>query len=169
LAAEYMRRMQGEMSDDWQASADAFISKTIADAEDVASRKASLKCLEGFGPQLPELLGGSADLAGSNYTIWSGSKGVTAEEADGNYLYFGVREFGMSAVLNGIALHGGFKAYGATFLVFSDYARNAIRMSAIMKLPVAYVFTHDSIGLGEDGPTHQPVEHTASLRLLHGA
>ena len=166
LANEYMRRMQGLMSDQWSESADAFIAKSMNDAEDLASRKASLKCLEGYGPHLPELLGGSADLAGSNYTIWSGSQPVSNQEADGNYLYFGVREFGMSAVLNGIALHGGFKPYGATFLVFSDYARNAIRMSAIMKLPVIYVFTHDSIGLGEDGPTHQPIEHTPSLRLI---
>ena len=166
LAAEYMRRMKGEMHADWQANADAFIAETIDKAEDLASRKASLKCLEGYGPKLPELLGGSADLAGSNYTIWSGSKGVTAADANGNYLFFGVREFGMSAMLNGIALHGGFKGYGATFLVFSDYARNAIRMSALMKLPIIYVFTHDSIGLGEDGPTHQPVEHSASLRLI---
>ena len=166
LAAEYMRRMKGEMHTDWASAADAFIAETIDKAEDLASRKASLKCLEGYGPKLPELLGGSADLAGSNYTIWSGSKGVTADDANGNYLFFGVREFGMSAMLNGIALHGGFKGYGATFLVFSDYARNAIRMSALMKLPVIYVFTHDSIGLGEDGPTHQPVEHSASLRLI---
>ena len=166
LAAEYIRRMKGEMHADWSVSADAFIAETIDKAEDLASRKASLKCLEGFGPKLPELLGGSADLAGSNYTIWSGSKGVTSEDANGNYLYFGVREFGMAAMMNGISLHGGFKPYGATFLVFSDYARNGIRMSALMKLPAIYVFTHDSIGLGEDGPTHQPVEHAASLRLI---
>ena len=166
LAEEYLRRMKGEMHADWQAAADAFVAETVEKAEDLASRKASLKSLEGFGPKLPELLGGSADLAGSNYTIWSGSKGVTADDADGNYLFFGVREFGMAAILNGIALHGGFKCYGATFLVFSDYARNAIRMSALMKLPVIYVFTHDSIGLGEDGPTHQPVEHSASMRLI---
>ena len=166
LAEEYLRRMKGEMHADWQAAADAFVAETVEKAEDLASRKASLKSLEGFGPKLPELLGGSADLAGSNYTIWSGSKGVTADDADGNYLFFGVREFGMAAILNGIALHGGFKGYGATFLVFSDYARNAIRMSALMKLPVIYVFTHDSIGLGEDGPTHQPVEHSASMRLI---
>ena len=166
LAEEYLRRMKGEMHADWQAAADAFVAETVEKAEDLASRKASLKSLEGFGPKLPELLGGSADLAGSNYTIWSGSKGVTADDADGNYLFFGVREFGMAAILNGVALHGGFKGYGATFLVFSDYARNAIRMSALMKLPVIYVFTHDSIGLGEDGPTHQPVEHSASMRLI---
>jgi len=166
LAAELLRRMKGEMSEDWQSESAAFIAATNEAAEDVASRKASLKALEGLAPKLPELLGGSADLAGSNYTIWSGSKPVTAQDADGNYLYFGVREFGMSAIMNGIALHGGFRAYGATFLVFSDYARNAIRMSALMKLPTIYVFTHDSIGLGEDGPTHQPVEHAASLRMI---
>jgi transketolase len=166
LAAEYSRRLKGEMHADWEATADAFIQETVAKAEDLASRKASLKSLEGFGPKLPELLGGSADLAGSNYTIWSGSKGVTADDASGNYLFFGVREFGMAAMMNGIALHGGFKAYGATFLVFSDYARNGIRMSALMKIPAIYVFTHDSIGLGEDGPTHQPVEHAASMRLI---
>ncbi len=166
LAKEYTRRMNGEMHADWASAADAFVAETIEKAEDLASRKASLKALEGFGPKLPELLGGSADLAGSNYTIWSGSKGITPTDASGNYLFFGVREFAMSAMLNGIALHGGFKGYGATFLVFSDYARNAIRMSALMKLPVIYVFTHDSIGLGEDGPTHQPVEHSASMRLI---
>ncbi len=166
LAKEYTRRMNGEMHADWASAADAFVAETIEKAEDLASRKASLKALEGFGPKLPELLGGSADLAGSNYTIWSGSKSITPTDASGNYLFFGVREFAMSAMLNGIALHGGFKGYGATFLVFSDYARNAIRMSALMKLPVIYVFTHDSIGLGEDGPTHQPVEHSASMRLI---
>ena len=166
LAAELLRRMKGDMAADWESESAAFISATNAAAEDVASRKASLKALEGLAPKLPELLGGSADLAGSNYTIWSGSKPVSAQDADGNYLYFGVREFGMSAIMNGIALHGGFRAYGATFLVFSDYARNAIRMSALMNLPAIYVFTHDSIGLGEDGPTHQPIEHTASLRLI---
>ena len=166
LAAELLRRMKGDMAADWESESTAFIKATNLAAEDVASRKASLKALEGLAPKLPELLGGSADLAGSNYTIWSGSKPVSAKDAEGNYLYFGVREFGMSAIMNGIALHGGFRAYGATFLVFSDYARNAIRMSALMNLPTIYVFTHDSIGLGEDGPTHQPVEHTASLRLI---
>jgi len=119
-----------------------------------------------LGPLLPELIGGSADLAGSNYTIWDESKGVTAQDASGNYLYFGVREFAMAAISNGIALHGGFKAYAGTFLVFSDYMRNGMRMSALMKQPVIYVLTHDSIGLGEDGPTHQPIEHVASLRLI---
>ena len=166
LAAELLRRMKGDMAADWESESAAFIASTNKAAEDVASRKASLKALEGLAPKLPELLGGSADLAGSNYTIWSGSKPVTAQDSDGNYLYFGVREFGMSAIMNGIALHGGFRTYGATFLVFSDYARNAIRMSALMKLPTIYVFTHDSIGLGEDGPTHQPVEHAASLRMI---
>ncbi len=166
LAAEFGRRMRGELPADWAEKSQEFVQAVNEQAEDLASRKASLKALEGLGPLLPELLGGSADLAGSNYTIWSGSKGVSADDADGNYLYFGVREFGMAAMINGIALHGGFKPYGATFLVFSDYARNGLRMSALMKQPGIYVFTHDSIGLGEDGPTHQPVEHTASLRLI---
>ncbi|MGH1542120.1 MAG: transketolase [Arenicella sp.] len=166
LAVEFGRRMRGELPADWAEKSQEFVQAVNERAEDLASRKASLKALEGLGPLLPELLGGSADLAGSNYTIWSGSKGVSADDADGNYLYFGVREFGMAAMINGIALHGGFKPYGATFLVFSDYARNGLRMSALMKQPGIYVFTHDSIGLGEDGPTHQPVEHTASLRLI---
>ncbi len=122
--------------------------------------------LDAFGPALPELIGGSADLTGSNNTFWTGSIPVTREQADGNYLYFGVREFGMSAILNGLSLYGGFIPYGATFLVFSDYARNAVRMAALMRRPVVFVYTHDSIGLGEDGPTHQPVEHVSSLRLI---
>ncbi len=166
LAAEYLRRMEGLLPDSWTDTADAFIESTICKAESLASRKASLNSLEYYSNVLPELLGGSADLAGSNYTITSHSKAITVDDASGNYLHFGVREFGMSAILNGISLHDGFKTFGATFLVFSDYARNAIRMSALMKLPVTYVFTHDSIGLGEDGPTHQPVEHTSSLRLI---
>lgn len=166
LADELLRRMRGELPADWQEKSNQFLAEVNQQAEDLASRKASLKALNGLGPLLPELLGGSADLAGSNYTIWSDSKAVSADDAEGNYLYFGVREFGMAAIINGIALHGGFKPYGATFLVFSDYARNGLRMSALMKQPCIYVFTHDSIGLGEDGPTHQPVEHTASLRLI---
>ena len=121
--------------------------------------------LNAFGPLLPEFMGGSADLAGSNLTIWSGSKGLTADDASGNYVYYGVREFGMSAIMNGITLHGGFKAYGATFLMFMEYARNAVRMAALMKQPSIFVYTHDSIGLGEDGPTHQPVEQMAALRV----
>src|SRR5690606_7240692 len=126
----------------------------------------SQNALNGFGPLLPEFLGGSADLAGSNLTLWSGCKGVSNTVSDGNYLYYGVREFGMSAIMNGIALHGGFIPYGATFLMFSEYARNALRMAALMKVPTIFVYTHDSIGLGEDGPTHQPIEQTATLRMI---
>jgi transketolase len=132
--------------------------------EKVASRKASQNCLNAYGPMLPELLGGSADLAGSNLTIWSGSKDISGDNADGNYIYYGVREFGMSAMMNGIALHGGFINYGATFLMFMEYARNAVRMAALMKQQSIFVYTHDSIGLGEDGPTHQPVEQLSALR-----
>jgi transketolase len=132
--------------------------------EKIASRKASQNCLNIFGPLLPELLGGSADLAGSNLTIWSGSKGITSEDASGNYLFYGVREFGMSGMMNGITLHGGFIAYGATFLIFMEYARNAVRMAALMKQKNIFVYTHDSVGLGEDGPTHQPVEQLTALR-----
>ncbi|MBX3665611.1 MAG: transketolase [Burkholderiales bacterium] len=165
LAAEFRRRMAGELPADWAAHRDAFIAQTVQKAETVATRKASQNAIEGYAPVLPELIGGSADLAGSNLTLWSGSKGVGAT-GGGNYLYFGVREFGMAAICNGIALHGGLLPYHATFLVFSDYARNALRMAALMKQRVVCVFTHDSIGLGEDGPTHQPVEHAATLRLL---
>jgi transketolase len=132
----------------------------------MATRKASQVALEAFGPTLPELIGGSADLTGSNNTFWSGSKTISNSVADGNYLHFGVREFGMTAILNGLSLHGGFRPYGGTFLVFSDYARNAVRMAALMHQPIVLVYTHDSIGLGEDGPTHQPVEHLASLRII---
>ena len=166
LAAEFTRRINGDLPANWEADTKALIKKENAAAQTVASRKASLNALNDLGPLLPELIGGSADLAGSNYTIWNESKGVTAQDASGNYLYFGVREFAMSAISNGIALHGGFKTYGGTFLVFADYMRNGMRMSALMKQPVIYVLTHDSIGLGEDGPTHQPVEHVASLRLI---
>jgi len=165
LAAEFKRRMAGDLPADWAAKRDAFIAQTVQKAETIATRKASQNAIEGYAPALPELIGGSADLAGSNLTLWSGSKGVSAT-AGGNYLYFGVREFGMAAICNGIALHGGLIPYHATFLVFSDYARNALRMAALMKQRVVCVFTHDSIGLGEDGPTHQPVEHAATLRLL---
>ena len=165
-AAEFLRRMKGELPANWQAETAALIAKTDEAAATLATRKASLNALNDLGPLLPELIGGSADLAGSNYTIWNGSKGVSAQDASGNYLYFGVREFAMSAISNGIALHGGFKTYGGTFLVFADYMRNGMRMSALMKQPVIYVLTHDSIGLGEDGPTHQPIEHVASLRLI---
>ncbi|MHC8865818.1 transketolase [Arenicellales bacterium IMCC57338] len=166
LAAEFERRVAGKLPVDWSQSAQAFIDALNEDAATVASRKASQMTLEGFGPLLPELAGGSADLAGSNLTIWSGSKPVSQEDASGNYIYFGVREFGMAGICNGISLHGGFIPYSATFLVFSDYARNALRMAALMKIRQVFVFTHDSIGLGEDGPTHQPVEHVASLRLI---
>jgi transketolase len=165
LAAEFRRRMAGELPADWAAKRDAFIAQTVQKAETVATRKASQNAIEGYAPVLPELIGGSADLAGSNLTLWSGSKAV-GPTAGGNYLYFGVREFGMAAICNGIALHGGLLPYHATFLVFSDYARNALRMAALMKQRVVCVFTHDSIGLGEDGPTHQPVEHAATLRLM---
>ena len=166
LAAEFERRVVGELPGDWAEKSKAFVAKVNEKAETIASRKASQNALNGFGPLLPEILGGSADLAGSNLTIWSGCKDVNAEGHNGNYVYYGVREFGMSAIMNGVSLHGGFKPYGATFLMFSEYARNALRMAALMKAPVIYVYTHDSIGLGEDGPTHQPVEQTATLRMI---
>jgi len=166
LAAELARRIDGDLPRDWATAADSVISTINSEAAAVATRKASLRCLEGFAPLLPELIGGSADLTGSNLTYWSGSKAVTGDDANGNYLYFGVREFGMAAIMNGLWLHGGIKPYGATFLTFSDYARNAIRMAALMQVPGIFVFTHDSIGLGEDGPTHQPIEHLASLRII---
>ncbi|QIB49874.1 transketolase [Pseudomonas sp. OIL-1] len=164
LAAEFLRRMAGELPADFEQNASAFIRDVATKGENIASRKASQNCLNAFGPLLPELLGGSADLAGSNLTLWKGAKPVVKEDASGNYMYYGVREFGMSAVMNGVALHGGLVPYGATFLMFMEYARNAVRMSALMKTRVIYVFTHDSIGLGEDGPTHQPVEQLTSLR-----
>jgi len=165
LAAEFERRViKRELPKDFAAKANAFIEECQKAGEAMPSRKASLKAIEYFGAILPELLGGSADLAGSNLTIWSGSKPITKEDASGNYIYYGVREFGMSAIMNGSAAHGGFINYGATFLMFLDYARNAVRMSALMKLPNIFVYTHDSIGQGEDGPTHQPVEHMSSLR-----
>jgi transketolase len=165
LAAEFDRRMSGSLPADWQEKATAFITATDAKAAKVATRKASQLSLNGYGPLLPELIGGSADLAASNLTIWSGSKGIQ-DDAAGNYIYFGVREFAMCAIANGIALHGGFIPYTSTFLIFSDYARNALRMAALMKQRSIYVFTHDSIGLGEDGPTHQPIEQAATLRLI---
>ncbi len=165
LAAELKRRLAGDLPADWQEKAQAFIQSVDNEAAKVASRKASQNTLNGFGPVLPELIGGSADLAGSNLTIWSGSKSVK-DHADGNYVFYGVREFGMAAMMNGMALHGGFIPYGATFLIFSEYARNALRMAALMKIRSIFVFTHDSIGLGEDGPTHQPIEQTATLRLI---
>lgn len=166
LAAELVRRQSNELPDDWSAFADEAIAAIDAAGEKKATRQASLIALNAFAPKLPEMFGGSADLTGSNLTRHSGSTVVTADDASGNYLYFGVREFGMSALCNGIAVHGGFIPYSGTFLTFSDYARNALRMAALMKIQNIFVYTHDSIGLGEDGPTHQPVEHTASLRLM---
>ena len=165
LAAELKRRLAGDLPADFAEQANQYIAECQRGEVTVASRKASQNTLNQFGPLLPELLGGSADLAGSNLTIWSGCKGVSAEDANGNYIYYGVREFGMAAIMNGVALHGGFIPYGATFLIFMEYARNAVRMSALMKQRAIYVFTHDSIGLGEDGPTHQPIEQMASLRM----
>ena len=164
LAAEFERRASGDLPANFSADADAYIQQCQDKMEKVASRKASQNCLNAYGPMLPELLGGSADLAGSNLTIWSGSKDISADDASGNYIYYGVREFGMSAMMNGIALHGGFINYGATFLMFMEYARNAVRMAALMKQQSIFVYTHDSIGLGEDGPTHQPVEQLSALR-----
>ncbi|MBB1473708.1 MULTISPECIES: transketolase [unclassified Luteimonas] len=168
LAAELVRRSHAELPEGFAAAADAYIAKLQADGPTVASRKASQMAIEAFAPLLPELVGGSADLAGSNLTLWSGSKSVTSDAPDANYVYYGVREFAMTAISNGLAVHGGFIPYDATFLVFSDYARNAVRMSALMGAHAIHVYTHDSIGLGEDGPTHQPVEHLASLRLIPG-
>ncbi|WP_133511528.1 transketolase [Candidatus Thiosymbion oneisti] len=165
LATEFKRRMADELPADWDKKAWEFIKSVDAKAEKIASRKASQNALNGYGPLLPELIGGSADLAGSNLTLWSGSKGVSKDDATGNYIYYGVREFGMSAIMNGLALHGGFKPYGATFLVFMEYAKNALRLAALMKINPIFVYTHDSIGLGEDGPTHQPVEQISILRL----
>jgi transketolase len=165
-AAEFNRRLAGDLPGNWREHADSFISKVNEKAETIATRKASQNTIEGLAPALPELVGGSADLAGSNLTLWSGSKGVSKEAGAGNYIYYGVREFGMSAIMNGMSLHGGIIPYGATFLMFSEYARNALRMAALMKIRNLFVFTHDSIGLGEDGPTHQPVEQTATLRYI---
>lgn len=165
-AAELSRRSAGELPEGFLDATEAVIAKLQADGPVVASRKASQMAIESFAPMLPELIGGSADLAHSNLTLWKGSKSVTSRDADANYVHYGVREFGMSAISNGLALHGGFLPYDATFLVFSDYARNALRMSALIPAQVIHVFTHDSIGLGEDGPTHQPVEHLASLRCI---
>ncbi len=165
LAAELKRRLAGDLPTAWDSAADAFINATNTRAENLATRKASQICINGYAPHLPELIGGSADLAGSNLTIWSGSKAIN-EDPGGNYIHFGVREFAMAAIGNGIGLHGGFIPYCATFLIFSEYARNALRMAALMKQQQIFVFTHDSIGLGEDGPTHQPIEQTATLRLI---
>ena len=164
-AAEFKRRMAGDLPANWAEHAKGYIAKCNEKAESIATRNASKNAIEAYAPALPELIGGSADLAGSNLTLWSGSQGVTKANG-GNYIYYGVREFGMSAMMNGIALHGGLIPYGATFLMFSEYARNALRMAALMKIRVLFVFTHDSIGLGEDGPTHQAVEQTATLRYI---
>ncbi len=166
LASEFERRTNGDLPADWEAKSQEYIASVNTKGETIASRKASQNTLNGYGPLLPELLGGSADLAGSNLTLWSGCKDVNEPGFNGNYVYYGVREFGMSAMMNGITIHGGLKPYGATFLMFSEYARNALRMAALMKIPTIFVYTHDSIGLGEDGPTHQPVEQTATLRMI---
>jgi transketolase len=165
LADELLRRISGDLPASFNDDADAYIARLQTEGITVASRKASQNTLNAFGPMLPELFGGSADLAGSNLTLWQGCKGIDKVDASGNYLYYGVREFAMSAIMNGMALHGGFIPYGATFLVFMEYARNAVRMAALMQQRVLFVYTHDSIGLGEDGPTHQPVEQLANLRL----
>ncbi|PTO63482.1 transketolase [Vibrio splendidus] len=165
LAAEFKRRTNGELPAEWEEKANAIIADLQANPANIASRKASQNALEAFGAMLPEFMGGSADLAPSNLTMWSGSKSLEANDFSGNYIHYGVREFGMTAIMNGIALHGGFVPYGATFLMFMEYARNAMRMAALMKIQNIQVYTHDSIGLGEDGPTHQPVEQIASLRL----
>ncbi len=162
---EFLRRINGDLPDQWQEKTTLFIEQCRHSDKAVATRRASQQCLQEYAALLPEMLGGSADLTGSNNTNWSGSKAITHDHFKGNYLYYGVREFAMSAIMNGLALHGGFIPYGGTFLVFADYARNAVRLSAIMKKRVIFVYTHDSIGLGEDGPTHQPIEHAAMLRM----
>jgi len=164
-AAEFKRRMAGELPANWKAHCEAVLAEVDGKAETIATRKASQNMIEALAPVLPELIGGSADLASSNLTQWSGSKAV-GREGGGNYIFFGVREFGMAGIVNGLSLHGGLVPYDATFLVFSDYARSALRMAALMKIRAIHVFTHDSIGLGEDGPTHQPIEHAACLRLI---
>ncbi len=166
LAKEFSRRIHGQLPEEWAEKSKKIITETAKKSEKIATRKASLQTLNAFGPLLPELLGGSADLTESNLTFWQASHVLNQENPSGNYIHYGVREFGMSAMMNGIALHGGFIPYGGTFLVFSDYARNAIRLAALMKQRVIFVYTHDSIGLGEDGPTHQPIEHINSLRLI---
>lgn len=163
--AEFLRRVNGDLPDDWQEQTQKFMQHCLSNEKAIATRKSSQQCIEYFAKLLPEMLGGSADLTGSNNTDWSGTKAISTQDFSGNYLYYGVREFGMAAMMNGLAVHGGFIPYGGTFLVFADYARNALRLSALMKQRVIYVLTHDSIGLGEDGPTHQPVEHAAMLRM----
>lgn len=164
LADEFQRRMAGELPAEFLSGVDDFIAQCVANESDVASRKASQQAIAAIAPTLPELLGGSADLAGSNLTLWPGATGADASDAEGNYIYYGVREFAMAAMMNGVALHGGFIPYGGTFLIFMEYARNAVRMAALMKQRAIYVFTHDSVGLGEDGPTHQPVEQLTAMR-----
>ena len=164
LADEFQRRMAGELPAEFLTGVDDFIAQCLANESDVASRKASQQAIAAIAPTLPELLGGSADLAGSNLTLWPGATGADASDSEGNYIYYGVREFAMAAMMNGIALHGGFIPYGGTFLIFMEYARNAVRMAALMKQRAIYVFTHDSVGLGEDGPTHQPVEQLTAMR-----
>ena len=166
LAAEFSRRMAGDLPGDFENTAATLMKDLTAKKQDLATRKANVTVLEGFGPCLPELVGGSADLTGSNGVLWSGSKTLGKNQWDGNFLHYGVREFGMSAIMNGMVLHGGVLPYSGTFLVFSDYLRNALRMAALMKLRAVWVLTHDSIGVGEDGPTHQPVEHVAALRVI---
>jgi transketolase len=166
LATEFERRISGELPHNWQEASQAFIAGLDEAAENKATRQASLAAIEAYSPLLPELFGGSADLGGSNLTEWSGFKPMQAESPAANYIHYGVREFGMSAILNGIVLHGGFIPFGATFLVFSEYARNALRMAALMKIQSIFVYTHDSIGLGEDGPTHQAIEQIPTLRMI---
>ena len=166
LADEFSRRMAGNLPENFSEKVEGFIETLDADKDNIASRKASQNSIEFLGKILPEFMGGSADLAGSNLTKWSGTQPLAANDFSGNYIYYGVREFAMAAIMNGISLYGGFLPYGGTFLIFSDYARNAIRMAALMKQRVIYVLTHDSIGLGEDGPTHQPIEQVATLRLI---
>ena len=168
LAAEYQRRTVGELPANWKVDADTFVAAVDAEAKTTATRLSSLAAIEGFAKILPEIFGGSADLGCSNMTEWSTYRPMRADTPDANYINYGVREFGMSAIMNGIALHGGFIPFGATFLMFSEYARNALRMASLMKIRSIFVYTHDSIGLGEDGPTHQPVEQTATLRLIPG-
>lgn len=166
LAQEFQRRTNGELPADWGQFTQNLLKNLDENTQAIATRKASLVCLNHFGPKLPEMLGGSADLTESNLTLWQNCSTISPEDHSGQYLYYGVREFGMSAIMNGIALYGGFLPYSGTFLTFSDYARNAVRMAALMKQRVVHVYTHDSVGLGEDGPTHQPVEHVTSLRLI---
>ena len=166
LAAEFQRRIGGELPAQWEATSEQFVAQMDAAQKNDATRKFSQQCLNSYAAILPEMVGGSADLTGSNNTNWSGSTVLSSDNGDANYIYYGVREFAMSAIMNGLALHGGFIPYGGTFLVFSDYARNAVRMAALMRVRSIFVYTHDSIGLGEDGPTHQPIEHASSLRLI---